>query len=249
MIVFFSVGTTFLAYPYLYLKADSLLVAFQEVTGPLKPYLIKILVFLFGPRRVKLYADIQDENVPSIEEMGAPVVEGWQVILFKILGAVLGSLIALAALAVLIYGIIRLMKWMLKKNQNEPKELSAIIDLRRYLKACLNLLLQTVKRIMKMVKSADSAALIYYRMLRWGKISGLAARSSDTPKEYGRRLMQYFPDLNSQIELIVEAFNREVYGQRRAKGETLNQLISAQRHMRRIRYWPSRMRIWFHHSE
>jgi len=249
MVAFFSAGTSLLAYPYLYLKADSLLVALQNMAGPFKPYLIKILIFLFHPRQIKLYADIQDENIPSLEEMGTPVVEGWQATLFKILGAGLITLMTLVALTVLVYGIIRLVQWLLKKKHDKRGDLISAAEMKRFLIACLDFLRCLCKYIVALVKGVDSAAIIYYRMLRWGKISGLVAKPSDTPKEYGRRLMQCFPDLKAEVFMIVEAFNGEIYGHVAAGKKTLTRLISAQRRMRRLRYWPTRMRIWFHHSE
>ena len=249
MVGFFSVGTTLLATPYLYLKADSLLVALRDMAGPFKPYLIKILIFLFRPRHIKLYADIQDENIPALEEMGAPVVEGWQATLFKILGAGLITAMSLVALIVLVYGIIRLVQWLLKRDRDEGGDSIATAEMKRFLNACLQFLRRLGKKIVATFKRVDSAAMVYYQMLRWGKISGLAARPSDTPKEYGRRLMQCFPDLKTEVIMIVEAFNRELYGHVTAGKETMTRLVSAQRRMRRLRYWPSRMRTWFQHSE
>ena len=241
----FSAGTALLASPYLYLKADSLLVGFQNMAGPFKPYLIKILVFLFRPRPIKLIADIEDENMPSLEEMGAPVVEGWQAILFKVLGAGLIALITLTALIILIYGIVRLVQWLLKKNTGNQENLITVAKTVRFLKTCLVYILRMGQKILKAMKRGDSAAIIYYRMLRWGRVCGLTAKSNDTPREYGHRLMQSFPDLKPEINLIVESFNHEIYGQAAAPKETLVRLVSAQRHMRRLRYWPSRLHAWF----
>ena len=54
-----------------------------------------------------------------------------------------------------------------------------------------------------------------------------------------------FPGLRAEIELIVDAFNREVYGLTTTDRETLSRLRSALRRMKRLRYWPSRIKVWF----
>lgn len=92
----FAIGITLPAYPYLFHKADDLLVVLKTTAGPFKPLLIKLLIFLFRPRHLKQQPDIKDENVISNPEMGVPVGEDWQVFLFKILGVGLLVLIGLA---------------------------------------------------------------------------------------------------------------------------------------------------------
>jgi hypothetical protein len=82
-------------------------------------------------------------------------------------------------------------------------------------------------------------------MLRWGRRSGLPAVVSETPLEYGIRLIQRFPQLHTEIEMIIEAFNREIYGQMSINKESLNRIQLARRRMRNPRYWPTRMRTWF----
>ena len=99
---------------------------------------------------------------------------------------------------------------------------------------------------MWLVKGLDSAAVIYYRLLRWGRYSGLTPVPSHTPSECGRRLMESFPGLKSEIRLIVEAFNREVYGRTATDKQTLVQLSSAYRRMQRLKHWPSRIKTWFY---
>lgn len=249
MSILFATGIMLLAYPYLFHKADALLVILKDTAQPFAPLLIRILIFLFRPRHIKLYGDVQSENIPSLEEMGAPAVEGWLAILFNILGSGLVVLIVLAILLVMGFLVLKLVQWLIKRDHdvNAPTRLIGVI--KRFFGALQTILGRTWIKLIELVKGVDSAAMIYDRMLHWGNTSGLRFYPSDTPREYGQRLVQSFPDLKGQIDMIVEAFNREAYGQMRVNRETLNQLVSAQRHMRRIRYWPSRLRIWFHHSK
>ena len=96
-----------------------------------------------------------------------------------------------------------------------------------------------------LLKRIDSAAAIYAGLLRWGRRSGLPPVASETPLEYGVRLMQRFPHLQTEIEMIIEAFNREIYGQIQSNQKVLTRIQTARRRMRNPRHWPSRMRGWF----
>jgi len=49
-------------------------------------------------------------------------------------------------------------------------------------------------------------------LLSWGHRSGIPHFPNETPKEYGLRLNYHFPALKREIGLIIDAFNREVYG-------------------------------------
>jgi hypothetical protein len=57
--------------------------------------------------------------------------------------------------------------------------------------------------------------------------------------------MQRFPQLQTEIETIIEAFNREIYGQIQSNQRILTRIQTAQRRMRNPRHWPPRMRAWF----
>jgi hypothetical protein len=245
----FAIGTTLLAYPYLFHKADALLIIIKKTAAPFKPLLINILLFLFRPRQLKEQADIQNKNMPSIKEMGAPVVEDWQTVLIKILGVCLIALIGLVILVLLGFLVYKLVLWLSKKDRNAAEPIHLFKGFRRFLKACRVFLLRIWEKTMELVKGMDSAAMIYYRLLRWGGYSGMTPLPSDTPSEYGSRLMQSFPGLKSEIHLIVEAFNREIYGRTATDRQTLVQLASAYRRMRGLKHWPSRMKTWFYQSK
>jgi hypothetical protein len=57
--------------------------------------------------------------------------------------------------------------------------------------------------------------------------------------------MNHFPKLENEIEIIVETFNREVYGEIVTGGQSLSSIRSALRRMRSPRYWPARISGWF----
>jgi hypothetical protein len=93
--------------------------------------------------------------------------------------------------------------------------------------------------------SAGSAASVYTGLLAWGRRSGVRLLSNETPAEYGKRLVWHFPDLGDEIAWIIDAFNREIYGQMTTDDKILLRLRLAQQHMKRLRYWPSRIKTCF----
>ena len=98
---------------------------------------------------------------------------------------------------------------------------------------------------MILLKGVDCAAAVYTKLLRWGRWSGMIKKQSETPTEYGLRLINYFPGLKAEVELIINAFNQEAYGQTFTDQKTLSSLRSAFRQMQHVRYWPIRIKIWF----
>ena len=93
-------------------------------------------------------------------------------------------------------------------------------------------------------KRVDSAAMVYVRLLSWGRHSGVLKRPNETPGEYGGRLMDHFPGLNQEIRQIVDAFNREIYGLIQTGPDMLADIRKAQRRMQSIRHWPVRVKVW-----
>jgi hypothetical protein len=246
MIAIFATGITLLAYPYLFHKADALLVILKNTAAPFKPLLIKILLFLVRPRRLKQQDDNRSENMTSIEDLSTPGMADWQADLFKILGVILIALIGLAFLIVSGILVYKLVLWLSKKDPATTERMHLIMGIKRLLKDCRVFLLRIWGKILGLIKEVDSAAMIYYGLLRWGAYSGLTALPSDTPSEYGCRLTRSFPGLKREIHLIVEAFNRELYGGTATDRQTLVRLASAQRRMRDLKHWPSRIRTWLH---
>ena len=53
-------------------------------------------------------------------------------------------------------------------------------------------------------------------------------------------LINIFPSLKTQIDVIVNAFNREVYGEVTMSGEGMKKALSAWRALRSPRHWPLR---------
>ncbi|MFC1532852.1 DUF4129 domain-containing protein [Thermodesulfobacteriota bacterium] len=88
----------------------------------------------------------------------------------------------------------------------------------------------------------------YEGLLTWGRRSGLRAIVSETPAEYGRRLAHYFPVVKAEIGLIVDIFNRHVYGQTATDNEQLDLAHGAWRKLHNPFFWIKRFKVWYFYS-
>jgi len=225
--------------PYLTIMADSAQGILTEAAKPMGSVVVDLIRFLFsiGKYRRDIVNQITlDGNQvypdSDIEWARGP---GW------IMLAVLG-LIALGFCGYLIHLLVR---WLLKRNGMNKTKHPPMMLISRLLSMMGAICVGVWNGLLFLFKRIDSAAAVYAGMLRWGRRSGLPAVLVETPIEYGSRLYQHFPELKDEIEMIIEAFNLEVYGSIVIDERRLSRILSAQRKMRSPRHWPSRLRGWF----
>ena len=184
-------------------------------------------------------------DTPKLNDMGTQAVEGGGTLFQLIVGWGLFGIIGMVVLGVLAYLLIYILRLLLKRSRDDTAQPPSIGWISDFLRKLVGLPLLIWCGWVSLLKGVDCAAMAYAGMLRWGRRSGMTLIPSETPAEYGNRLMIGFAGLWAEIELIVEAFNREAYGQATTDREILSSLRSAQRRMKRLRYWPSRIKVWF----
>ncbi len=245
IVTLLGTGTILLVYPYLYNVADSLLIFTKVVAQPMDSVLIKTLLFLFRPKERSLQPDEPYTDAPKLTDMDTQAVEGWGALFQQIVGWGLFGIIGMVFLVAFVYFLIYILRLLLKRSRDDTAQSLSTGWISDLLRKLVALPLLMWRGWVSLLKGVDCAAMAYAGMLRWGSWSGMIQIPSETPAEYGNRLMNGFPGLGAEIELIVEAFNREVYGQTTTERETLSHLRSALRRMKRLRYWPSRIKVWF----
>ena len=93
------------------------------------------------------------------------------------------------------------------------------------------------------ITTGDKKGDYFYRcLLGWGSRSGLPHASVETPKEYGSRLANYFPSSAEEIELIVDMFNRSVYGGITPSDHQFSHAVLSWKKLRSPLLWPSRIK-------
>ncbi|NLN17168.1 MAG: DUF4129 domain-containing protein [Firmicutes bacterium] len=207
LVLFLGPGLLFLLFPYLTKAAAAAYGMMRGAAAPLLPILVRILRFIFrfggsppGGETVLPEA--------SGEILSAPATSGWMAVLERIMGWGLLAMAAAAGLVLLAWGIWKLIRWLSSSTEvgGEP------FDIGQYLRSLWLALREHLQKMLQRPRYLSPIAELYARLLAWGRRRGLPPLPGETPREYGRRLSGYFPELDGDITQIVERFNEETYG-------------------------------------
>jgi len=244
-VVLCGTGLILLTFPYLTQIADSTHSVLQEAAEPLGPVIVKIVRFIFGRSRFQIETGSSGTVGLGMNPVDpSPASEG-EVFLRQVIGWGLAGILGLMAAGVLGYLMNQLIRWLLKRNTTDETKPQSPAWLLKLLSLFITIPQGVSTRVVHLLRGVDSAASVYAGILRWGRRSGLPPVPSETPGEYGIRLKHQFPKLKEEIEMIIEAFNREVYGKIMIEQRSLSDISSALRRMRSPRHWTSRIRGWY----
>jgi hypothetical protein len=154
----------------------------------------------------------------------------------------LAALLLVAGCGVALFFLIR---WLLSRSKHIEKEITETYRIAPWLARLWSVLILIWRKILLAFRGCRTATEFYTVLTSWGKRSGLACLMHETPREFGARLGQCFPRLRSEIDVIVNAFNNEVYGEISMSGEGIRWAQAALRTLRSPRHWPRRVRIRF----
>jgi hypothetical protein len=217
------------------------------VSKPLGNLLLKIISFLFG------YGNMATEVMPpTSSESGIPILENpepswWIQLLGKIMGW--GAIILLGILVIIAIGWLlwSLGKWFALKTEHDTKRKGflhhILLGLRYILLLGEKFLNKTVLILNKLRKKQEDVSLYFQKLCRWGLASGIPRKKSYTPLEYGQRLSNFFPDSQNDIELIIEAFNQEIYGNKKIQSKQLKKINKAWNNLVSPIKWPLRLKV------
>lgn len=234
-----------LTFPYLTHMADSANLVLKEAAAPLGPIIVSILRFIFARSKYQIETGGSATTTAGVNDALPASTGGWEEYLLSAIGWGLIGILGLAAIGLSGYLICYIIRWLLKRPSQGGASLQSVNWLSKLLFLLVALPRNIWGRVMYSFRSADGAVSVYARILRWGRRSGLQPVASETPGEYGRRLKHQFPELEKEIEIIIEAVNREVYGEIATGEQTLYSICSALGRMRSLRHWPSRISGWF----
>ena len=221
--------------------------ALKKGTGPLLPLVEGVLRFLFMHGSVR-----PNPPEPALPEerawhwLAAAKGAWWMGLIERVIGwgiwcsMVLFSLLVLGALLFLA------LRWLFSRSPAAGADRGERGRRASWLERLRRIVALWAERLMLTIRGSDRAADFYHALDRWGRRSGLPRSLSETAVEFGTRLGGHFPSLAAQIETIVSAFNREVYGEVKLSGEGLASARSAWRALQSPFHWLQRLRIrWF----
>jgi hypothetical protein len=98
-------------------------------------------------------------------------------------------------------------------------------------------------------KARRTAIQFYAALRRWGQHSGFRQNANETPMEYGRRLAHQFPQLKSEITLIIEMLHWEVYGEHSLSSKQVLGIRQAWKTLHSPVKWPMRIKSMMTNTE
>ena len=216
--------------------------ALTVVGRPLVPVLVAVLRFVFGPRGNRPAAVATESSHLVDWDKIAPQTHGWWMeFLEKVLGWGLWGLVLLALLFASAIALFYAMKWLLSKTEGSGRQTKSVSS--RFV-ALWAFLAGACMKIFRGVRGYQKASELYGALLGWAGRSGFPHDRSETPLEFGTRLNARFPALKPPIELIIGAYNREVYGETVLGGAPLAAANSAWQFLRSPLRWPARFKGW-----
>jgi hypothetical protein len=210
--------------------------------GFFMPVVISILRFLFAPRSMR--SEPAQSSPKPDHGNWIPENSRWIELIEDILRW--GFKIIALILIVFFSGFILyyLFKWLFSKTSVLHRDVEKSDGAPWFIRLWVILVL-ICKTIIRSFRGHHKAVEFYRTLLQWGRRSGISSSIDDTPLEYGARLKYYFPCLKSEIDLIVSAFNSEVYGGIDLSRGSITNVRSAWRRLCSPRNWPARLRLLF----
>lgn len=244
-VVILSAGSLILFFlPALTLAAGTGYRVIKSGANSLLPVVERILRFMFMGRGTR--PDPSGSSPKGHEWDWLVSAKGgwWMEMLEKVMGWGIKGFVALLLLFTLGILIFYVVKWLFSRTtlvHRDAEESSILIWWVRLRDA----LVLFYRRILHILKGYHRAVELYNQLLHWGCRSGLPHCVSETPQEFGARLNHHFPRLKREIDLIVSAFNEEVYGEVNLPVEQFAQARAALSLLRSPLNWPRRLKIRF----
>jgi hypothetical protein len=217
-----------------------------KVAGaPLGSVFVSIVRFMFMPRGSRPDAPAEPSRGIDWEAIKPGTHGWWMELLEKILGWGLSGLVLLAVAVMAGISVFYLLKWLFSRTSVGEKRERQDRSISSWFVRPWGFLISSCKKMSHSMKGYEKAAELYGALLGWARRSGFSDVRSETPLELGARLDARFPALKPQIEVIISAFNQEVYGETVLSGMQLATARSAWRTLRSPLRWPSRLKTWF----
>jgi cytochrome b561 len=239
-----TMAIAFVLLPFMTSFAESGYSVMKQTAGPLSPYLIAILRFIFSPRTSSVGNGNpqQHQPLPSPDTPIAPGHMGW-IDFF----AYYSILLIVILLGVVMIGFMAYMifKFLMSKHPAavvNKKETKLFFRLIHWLVAVFNSFRLAILALTETVEDAKKG---FTRLVSWGRKSGMPRLINETPAEYAARLGQQFIPLEDEINTIVHAFHLETYGEMSLEKARIHEVIAALKTIHRPCFWPLRIKSFW----
>jgi Domain of unknown function (DUF4129) len=213
--------------------------ALKFAGGPIGSLFIAVVRFMYMPRSSGSNAPVESSKGIDWHLIKPGTQAWWGELLEKILGWGLSGLTIALLIVIAAIAAFYAVRWLFSKTSAGEARKRKATSLPWWDRLWV-FLFTSCKKILRSLKGYKKAAELYEALLGWARRSGLSHVRSETPLEFGARLNDRFPTLKTQIQLIINAFNSEVYGEALLDGPQLARILSAWRALRSPIHWPTR---------
>ncbi len=246
ILLFVSMGSYLIFQPAMTAIAESGFAGVKTMAGSVGPYFKSILIFLLKGQgslaRNQAAAQSQGRSgwfqALDTEQMDHPFMM-----------AVL-ILFAAAVAGLLFYLVWRLLYHYISGLFTKPETPAGSGNILEILSHLIGRLVYLFKRTAGLIRAIGqnlkTSRQGFVRLVKWGKRSGVEKKPAETPLEYAGRLQERFQPLKEEIDTIVSAFHREVYGETPLHPHTLKQVSGAVKSIHSPVYWTLRIRSFMH---
>jgi len=249
LVLAFGAGLVLLFMPYLHAAAEAGYEVLKSTAGPLSPILVRILRFLFIGSRLRQEPSASSPGSDGTEFVSPGEGGWWSEVLESIVEWGVFGLGVLMGIVLCALGMRYLVRWLFSRTPQEPGGRIRWQLLGRWVRKVWAGFAMGIHKAVQRLEGYRDIAQFYRALLKWGRRSGLPHLSSETPAEYGNRLVKQFPRLTGEITKLVDAFNLAVYGEIVLEDERIRIVKLAWKRLRSPRYWPARVKSWFFHPQ
>ncbi len=249
VLLLLALGIVLLFRPGMSLLAETGYAFGRQLFSPLGTFLLKVIRFLYGGRSLGNNTAV-NSGESGIESSIPEIIAGHEVQLWEKYFAT-GMLILLGAAVVIAvgWGLYHLGRRLFSKTAyREKKSLFwkyLLLGLLSLGKRCRKILLWFAA-LFSPPGDRGEGTRRYKKLLFWGKSGGFPRGATETPGEYGMRLAQSFPLFKEEIQLLIEAYHDEAYGELKLNVEREKRIRQAWRRLSTPLHWPIRLRTMFY---
>ncbi len=232
-----SIGSFLLFQPLMTVFAESMYTGIKITTGLIGPFMKSILLFLIKGQGFLARNQAVNEGGGSLglyqvsHTMGLenPILTGILIFLFSVI------------LCLICYLVCRLGYWIFLSLISKPPETSTAREVTGMLSQLFSWIIYLFNYINNFIwsfsRKIDDAGQGFVWLVKWGKRSGVAKESDQTPLEYAIRLQHRFKPLENEIRTIISAFQLEIYGQVNLAQDKIQHVTYAVKTIHRPSFW------------
>jgi hypothetical protein len=211
--------------------------------GVSSPYVERLLRLFFfrGTIRSEPVSSSPKGNVSDMITWAKGI--WWVEFLEKALGWVFVCVFIALILAIVGVIIFFVAKWLLSRGKTDGGRGSNPEGFAVWLRELWAIALRFTERMSHFVRGYHRASELYSALRLWGRRAGLPPAGHDTPLEFGARLQNRFPHLTPEIDLIVGAYNQEIYGEMESAGQSFKPILRAWKRLQSPLLWPMRIKV------